>query len=160
MTEVAPPPAVVVRRREPSATAWAKRRAPSIVYVIIGAIPGAVAGLLLALIWLDNDAIGLTLVAIGASLTAGYTAYHAWALVCTQCGASLPRHPSICPACHATILGRVTETEMNEMASKEWDERVAKEMNYEECPDCKPEEPCEAHALEEMALEDFDELAD
>ncbi len=152
---VEPPPASVERPRPRRDTAWAKRRAPSIAFIIIGAVPGLVAGLLLGLIWIDNDWVGLILVALGGLISSTYTVRHARAFVCTQCGAELPRDFSICPGCHAIIRGRVSEKDLRRLAEEDLDRRVAEEMDYEECPDCKPEQPCERHPLEEMELEDF-----
>ncbi len=156
MTEVAPPPASVRPQQKLGETAWAKRRAPSIAYPVIGAVPGTAAGLLLGLFFLDSEWMGLIPAAIGALIGGLYTARHAWAFVCTQCGAALPRDFPNCPGCHAMIRGRVTEKDLRRMAEEDLDRRAAEDIDYEECPDCKPEEPCQRHPLEEMELEDFE----
>ena len=158
MTEVAPPPAEVVEPRRLSDTAWATRRAPSIAYPIIGAVPGGAIGLLLGLFFLDSEWLGLLPAVILGLISSGYTTWHAWSFICTQCGAALPRKAAMCPGCHATIRGSVTEKDLRRLAEEDLDRRVAEEMDYEECPDCRPEQPCERHPLEEMTFEDFEEL--
>ena len=155
MTEVAPPPPRRESQRRREDTAWAKRRAPSIAYPIIGTVPGAAVGLLLGLFFLDSEWLGLLPAAILGLATSAYTTWHAWSFICTQCGAGLPRGAATCSGCHATIRGVVTDKDLRRLAEEDLDRRVTEEMDYEECPDCKPEQPCERHPLEEMTFEDF-----
>lgn len=111
--------------------------------------------MIVGLFFLDTEWIGLIPMAVGALLSSAYTLRHAMAFVCTQCGAALPRDLSICPGCHAMIRGRVTEKDVRRMAEEEMDRRAAADIDYEDCPDCKPEQPCERHPLEVMTPDDF-----
>jgi hypothetical protein len=159
MTVVEPPKAGFTPPRVLSDTAWAKRRAPSFAYIIVGAIPGFVAGMIVSLFFMNSwydDWMFFAMAGGGALITSVYTMRHAWAFVCTQCGKGLPSDFSTCPGCHAVVRGRVTEADLRRMAEEDLDRRAAEDGFYEECPDCKPEEPCERHPLEEMTLEDFE----
>lgn len=74
--------------------------------------------------------------------------------VCSGCGTRLRRDVAVCPGCDGPILRRVSERELKAIRLEEFDRRANRDIAYDECDACEPEELCAVHAA---AIEEEEE---
>lgn len=120
----------------------------------VGLTAGLVAFLVLMLTWLialsindSNMALDLLIAAVIATAVSVYAARRARRPACAACGIHLnDPSSSTCPGCGGTIGRYVTIRELQRIREEEMDRRAAESIEYEDCDECLPEEPCAKHA--------------
>jgi hypothetical protein len=122
----------------------------------IGSLPGLVFGLIVGgYLLAEYDAgVWFLVVVVGCSAISGsWFAYRGMGFICSESDCHMPVHrrDTACSSCGASLVGAVSERELRRMAEEELD-RAAAEMDWEECDECEPEQPCAAH----VAREEFD----
>ena len=65
---------------------------------------------------------------------------------CPTCGVSLPNDKDVCPTCGSSLARTITRSEWRELQAQEF-ERNAAAVDFPDCADCQPEEPCAVHAV-------------
>ena len=120
-----------------------------------GAMPGAfVAFIAGASAWdLERPALLTLVVLLGAFASAAFTLYRSRGDVCSDCEGRLEREATVCPGCHGTIGGRIARRERRRVREEELDRRAARDVDYDECEDCRPEQPCPRHVAEPLEIE-------
>jgi len=118
--------------------------------LMLGLIPGAVVGALLGALLLNDssDAVMFTVFTVCILISEVFAWTQMWKARCSDesCKAPLKRGVAVCPGCGGTV-GRTVRTprDLRRVSEEELDRRAA-DSDFEECADCKPEEPCSKHA--------------
>jgi hypothetical protein len=81
-----------------------------------------------------------------ASVAAAIAGSRARRPACSACNTRLDQNPAICPGCGGTVGARVGARELRRIREEDLDRRAARDVGYEECDACEPENPCPAHA--------------
>jgi hypothetical protein len=128
-------------------TVYATPNDSSFAVGIWAAIAGFTVGWIAGIVTFDGMAslrpvwLGLVLATIS-----GYLAHRmARRLVCSECHTALQRTAPTCPACGGTNGGFKSDNELRILREEEFDRRAQEEIPFQECDECEPELPCDAH---------------
>jgi hypothetical protein len=118
--------------------------------LFLGLFPGGFVGAFVVLLLLSDASDFVMFGTWGAFILAGevFVWRQMWKAQCSDktCKTFLPRGVAICPGCGGTV-GRTVRTlrDLRRVNEEELDRREV-DTGFEECADCKPEEPCNKHA--------------
>jgi len=120
--------------------------------LFLGAWLGAIAGLIVALVGTNTGILQeskslaiVVAVAAGIGAIAGATRKHLYRCSDITCRAVAPPDAAVCPACGSSFARTIAPREWRELQAQEF-ERNAATLDFPDCADCQPEEPCAVHS--------------
>ena len=121
--------------------------------LFVGACLGAMGGTMFTLFSTTTGLIHeskslLVVVAVAAAVGAIAGASRKQLYRCTDitCHAVVAADAVVCPTCGSSLARTITRSEWRELQAQEF-ERNAAAVDFPDCADCQPEEPCAVHAV-------------